>query len=115
MACFSVPTAILAVSFITFVVFPRHHYSTRAATTLTFAYGFSLCGTLLVVSEIRPASKMPVTHVAGETNVGERARRAGYAVATCLVTDVCYITATAFVARPTDVLFAIAPVTFVIT
>ena len=83
-------------SLITFVIFVRHEYSTRCATSFTFIYGFSLCGVLLVVSEIRPTSKMSVTFVAGESNVEERARRAGNAIAARLVTDVCYITPITF-------------------
>ena len=46
---------------------------------------------------------MYVTFVAGETSVGERARRTGHAIAASLVTDVCYINPTTFVARLTDV------------
>ena len=58
---------------------------------------------------------MTVTFIARETNVGERAQRAGHTIATRLVTDVCYFTITTSVARLTDVLLAIATVTFVIT
>jgi len=74
----------------------HHEQSTRRATSFTFTNGFSVCGTLLVVSETRQTSKFPVIFVAGETNVGERARGVGNAIATHLVTDVCYITLTTF-------------------
>jgi len=50
-ACFSVLAAVLAESFITFVIFPRQKQSTRRTRSFTFAYGFSLCGALLVVRE----------------------------------------------------------------
>ena len=114
-ACFSVPATVLTVSFITFVVFPRHECSKRCATSFTLAYRFLFAVLCFVVSETRPASKMSVINFAGETNVGERAGRACHANATCLVTDTCYITPTAFFARPTDVHFAISLDTFVIT
>ena len=48
---------------------------------------------------------MSFTFVAGVTIVGERARRAGHAIAARLVRDVCYITPTNFVVRLTVVLF----------
>ena len=58
---------------------------------------------------------MSVSFLAGETKVGEPARRAGHSIAASLVTYVYYFTETTFVAHTTDVFFAIAPVTFVIT
>ena len=75
---------------VTIVAVTRHDQSARCATSLTFAYGFYLCGNLLVVSEIRPTSKMSVTFVAGETNFGELARKANHAIAARLVTDVLF-------------------------
>ena len=56
--------------------------------------------------ETRLTYKMSVTFVAGDANVGERARRARHTVATYLVTDVCYITPTTFMACITYVLYS---------
>ena len=90
----------------TFVIFARHEYSTRCAKSFSFTYGFSLCGALLMVSETRPTSKMSVTLVAGDANVGECARRDRHTIAASLVTDMCYITPTAFMTCITYLLFS---------
>jgi len=74
-------------SLATFVAVSRHEQFAHCATSFTFINRFSLCRTLLV-GEIFPTPKMSVTFVARETNVGERARRAGHAIATRLGTDV---------------------------
>ena len=50
-----------------------------------------------MVIETRATSKMPIAFVAGDSNVGDRARRAGHAVATLLVADVRDVTSTCFV------------------
>ena len=89
----------------TFMSGVRHEQSTRRATSFTFAYGFSLRGYLLMVSETLPTSKMSVASVAGEANVGEYAGRARNAIATRLVTNVCYIAPTSFMTCITYVLF----------
>ena len=49
-----------------------------------------------MVGETRPASKMFVTLVAGDANIGERARRVRDTIAKRLIKDVCYIAATTF-------------------
>ena len=100
---------------VTFVSFIRQKQSTRHATSFTFAYRFYLCGAVIVVSEIRPTSKMSVTSVEGNGKVGERARRARHAIARRLVTDMCYIVPTTFMTCITFALSAIAPLGLVIT
>jgi len=60
-------------------------------------------GALLVLCEIRAASEMPVTFVAVLANMGERARRAGHAVATLVVAGVHDVTCKRFVACFTHV------------
>ena len=74
----------------------RHGQYARCAATFTLPYGFSLFSSLNVVGETRPTSKMPVTFVAGDTNVGERARSDRHRVAAILVTGVCYTASTTF-------------------
>jgi len=59
--------------------------------------------------ETCPTCKVSVTFVAGDANVGELARRAPHTVATTLVTDVCYITPTAFMTCIKYVLFRHSP------
>jgi len=59
-----------------------------------------------MVGVTRPTPKMSVTFVAVGANVGERARRASHTVATCLVTYMCYITPTTFMACSTYVSFS---------
>ena len=49
-----------------------------------------------MVNETRPNSKMSDTLVGEETNIGESERRARHTIVASLVTDVCYITPTAF-------------------
>ena len=56
--------------------------------------------------ETRANSKMPIAVVAGDSNVGERARRAGHAIAKRLITDVRDFTCKRFVARFTIVLLS---------
>ena len=59
--------------------------------------------------ETLATSKMPIAVVAGDSKVGERARRASHAVATRLVTDVRDVPCTCFVARFTYVLLSHCP------
>jgi len=99
--CFFVLLTVSAKKLITFVIFVRYECSTRWAESSTFTYRF-FCGNVLVVSETRPSSKMCVPFVAGVTNVGERARRVGHAIAALLVTDY-YITATTLMTCIKDV------------
>jgi len=56
--------------------------------------------------ETRLTYKMSVTFVAGDANVGERARRARHTIATNLVTDMCYIKPTTFMTCLTYVSFS---------
>jgi len=84
----------------------RHEKSTGTATSFTLTNEFSLCHTLLIVSETRPTSIMSVTSVAGDAIVGEPARRPRHTVAASLITDVCYITPTTFMACITYILFS---------
>jgi len=58
---------------------------------------------VLVFGEIDAASEMSVTFDAGIANMGERARGAGHAVATRLITGVRDVTCTRFVIRFTNV------------
>jgi len=54
-------------------MFQHDHHECTCATSLSFAHVFCSCGALLMVSEIRTDSKMPVAFGAGDSNVGERA------------------------------------------
>jgi len=76
------------------VIAARHDPSARRATSLSFAHGKILLGALFVVSETRVASKMSVAFGTGDSNFGERARRAGHAIATSLVIGVRDVTCT---------------------
>jgi len=101
-ACFFILATVLTVSFITFVIFPRREYSTRAATTLTLAYAsFLRLTTSLVIIEICPTSNVSVAFLAGISNTSESARRTRRAVATRLIAYVLQVIPTNFVARPT--------------
>jgi len=95
---------ILTEALVTFVIFVRHDPSTSRATALTFTYKFFQCA-LLVFGEIRATSEVPIAVIAGDSNFGERTRRAGHAVATRLVADVRDVPSTCFVAPFKCVLF----------
>jgi len=58
---------------------------------------------------------MPIAVVAGDSIVGERARRAGHTVAIRLVADVLNVTFTCIVFPFTQYSLAMVPVRFVIT
>jgi len=89
---------------VTFVSVSRHEQSIRRAKPFTFTYRLSICRALLVFGETRPTSKISVTFVAGETNVGERARKARHAIVH-VWSQTCYITPTTFMACVTYILF----------
>jgi len=87
---FFLPT-VLAEPLVKFVAVTRHAHSARCATYLTFAYIFlPSASVLLVVVETLAA----VAFVAGNSGVGEPARRARHTDTTRLVTDVCDVTVT---------------------
>jgi len=99
----SVLLAVLAESFVTLVLRARNEPSTRGATSLTFAHGFSIGRALLLVVRItRPTSKMSVTLGAGDSNVRERARGNVHAIATRLIACVHDVTCTRLVTPLTD-------------
>jgi len=100
--CFSVLATVLTVSFITFVIFPRHEYSTLAATTLTLANAsFLRRTTSLVIIETCPISKVSIAFFAGDSDSSESARRTRRAYTTRLIAYVRHVTPTTFVARLT--------------
>jgi len=84
----SVLLTVLTESLFTFVISVRHEPSTCRETTFTFTHGTFLFSAPLMVGDTRAASKMPIAFGAGDSNVRERARRAGHAIATRLVADV---------------------------
>ena len=104
-----VPLTVLTEPLVPFVRFVRHEPSTRRASPLTLTYGIFVHCALLVIVVACAASKMPVALGAGDSKVGERARRASHAVATRLVTDVRDVPCTCFVARFTYVLLSHCP------
>jgi len=91
-------------TYITFVVCGRRLPSTLLATPLTFAHRFLSRGALLVVRDTRGVSKMSVAVVAGDSDLRERARRTGRAIAIRLVTDVRDVTPTRLITTFTHIL-----------
>jgi len=101
---FSVLLTFIAESFITLVISVRQGPSTRRTTPLTLTHGFSVQCALLVIVETRVACIVPIAFRTGNSNVGERARKAGHAVATRLVAGVRNVTSTCLVETFTRVL-----------
>jgi len=68
-----------------------------------------------VITKTRLTSKISIARLARDSNFGERARRDGHAVATCLFTLMCHISTAAFITAITDITLAIAAVILEIT
>ena len=94
-----------AVRFKTFVLFLRKQTTTRNTISLLFTYYPSSQLAFLVIIKICMTPKIPIARLARDSNVGERARKDGYAVATCLFTHMCYIPIASFITAFTDIPF----------
>jgi len=105
MTYFFIIITVLAISFITFMVFTYHEFSTRTATSLTLAHSFFLCRTYLVIIITILTSKVCITFVTRNSNTFECARKASHACATRLIAVVSSVASTTFAASLTDVLF----------
>jgi len=92
-------------SFVTFVLFARHGQSARLATPLTYANRFPIRCAQLVVREIHGVSKVPMTVVAGDSNLRECARRTDHEIPTRPVADLRDVAFTSLAASFTLVLF----------